>query len=84
MQAMVKLADVGAKQPQRRGELLMMINQIRPQALNGLKERIGDETLREGGFSEFLKPGQVEVTFTDFEQKVAAEFEELRKSLSEQ
>ena len=84
MQAMVKLGEVAAKQPQQRRELEKTIDQIIPEALSGLRVRTNDETLLEEGFKEFLPNDKVRLSFPDFEQKVKDEFDGLRQLLSEQ
>jgi hypothetical protein len=84
MQAMVKLGEVAAKQPQQRSELLKIIDQVLTETLPGLRERVSDETLLEGGFKEFLEEGKVTASFTDFEQKVKEELNRLKEILSEQ
>ena len=84
MQAMVKLGEVAAKQPQQRSELLKIIDKISTETLPRLRERVSDKTLLEGGFKEFLQEGKVIASFTDFEQKVKEELNRLRKILSEQ
>ena len=79
-QAIVKLEEVVAKQPQSRAELLNRIGQTRTEVLSTLRQEVSDEDLASGGFEGFAE-GQVELKFEDFKAKIEEDFERLAKSL---
>jgi hypothetical protein len=81
LQAMIKLEDVAAKQPQARADLLDKIRQTKGEVLTKLQENISEEDLTNGGFEGFIKEGQVGINFPDFQSKVEEEFNRVAKSI---
>jgi hypothetical protein len=86
IQAMLNLESAASQlAPPERADLLKKIDALKSDVLFNLPKNVSAESLNPAtAFGAFLKPGEVDLTFEQFQGKVVEEFDKLRQSLGAQ